>query len=262
MILASNGIIASSISGVDADYLAFYNRVIAAGGSLNATEQSATNQLVLSLKANGIWNSCLAIYPMVGASAAACAQNLKSSSFTGVFTSGWTFASTGATPNGTSAYMNTNFNPNGILTTSSGHYTYYSRTNVNGLHSELGGDSSGNQHSLNIYSGEFYPVYKALAGAFLSIVVANSQGFWLVNRNSATNTQGFRNGSQLINGAQTAGVPNANIYIGALNNNGTPIQFTTKQCAFSSIGDGMTNTQASNYYTVVQSFQTSLSRNV
>ena len=51
-----------------------------------------------------------AIYPMVGASAAACAQNLKSSSFTGTFTSGWTFASSGVTPNGTSAYFNTYIN--------------------------------------------------------------------------------------------------------------------------------------------------------
>jgi hypothetical protein len=33
-------------------------------------------------------------------------------SFTGTFTSGWTFASTGVTPNGTSAYMDTNLIPN------------------------------------------------------------------------------------------------------------------------------------------------------
>jgi len=38
MILASHGIIASSISGVDADWLAYYNRVIAAGGSLTTTD--------------------------------------------------------------------------------------------------------------------------------------------------------------------------------------------------------------------------------
>ena len=45
MILASHGLIASSISGVDADWLAYYNRVIAAGGSLTTTEQNATKTL-------------------------------------------------------------------------------------------------------------------------------------------------------------------------------------------------------------------------
>jgi len=92
MILSTHGIV-SSISGIDADWLAYYNRVIAAGGSLSTTEQNATKTLVADLKTAGIWSSMKAIYPMVGASAAACAQNLKSSSFTGTFTSGWTFSS-------------------------------------------------------------------------------------------------------------------------------------------------------------------------
>jgi hypothetical protein len=39
-------------------------------------------------------------------------------------------------------------------------------------------------------------------------------------------------------------------------------EFSTRQCAFSSIGDGLTDTQASNFYTAVQAFQTTLSRNV
>lgn len=84
----------------DADAQAFFNRVSAAGGTLTATEQDAVNTLVFQMKAAGIWTGMKAIYPMVGSSAAACAQNLKSASFTGTFSSGWTFSSTGATPNG------------------------------------------------------------------------------------------------------------------------------------------------------------------
>jgi hypothetical protein len=104
------------IAAFDADAQAFFNRVTAAGGSLTATEQTAVNTLVLELKGYSIWSSMKAIYPMVGASAAACAQNLKSASFTGTFTSGWTFASTGVTPNGTSAFMNTTLNSLNDLT--------------------------------------------------------------------------------------------------------------------------------------------------
>jgi len=40
------------------------------------------------------------------------------------------------------------------------------------------------------------------------------------------------------------------------------LDFSAKETAFSSIGDGLTDTQAANYYTAVQAFQTSLSRQV
>jgi hypothetical protein len=97
--------VASAGGGFDADAQAFFDRVTTAGGTLTTTEQNATNQLVLDMKADGTWTPMLAIYPMVGASAAACAQNLKSASFTGTFTSGWTFASTGVLGNGVSTAM-------------------------------------------------------------------------------------------------------------------------------------------------------------
>ena len=51
------------------------------------------------------------------------------------------------------------------------------------------------------------------------------------------------------------------IYLGAANV-GFPTWYSNKECAFSSIGDGLTDTDVSNLYTAVQTFQTSLSRNV
>ena len=57
-------------------------------------------------------------------------------------------------------------------------------------------------------------------------------------------------------------LPSNSIYIGGVNNNGTLIEPSTKQCAFASIGDGLTDAQVNNLYNSVQTFQTSLSRNV
>ena len=268
MILASNGILASSIQNVDADYAAFYNRVIAAGGSLNATEQSATLQLVLDLKSYGIWANMKAIYPMVGASAAACAQNLKSSSFTGSFTSGWTFASTGATPNGTSAYMNTSFIPSSALgSQNSNHISFYSRTSGAassqveiGSLTFIGTPSYFHQHIY--YTGNYYFVYLSTTTAN-DPAVANSLGFFVGTRNTSTTTNAFRNGTLLQAEAATSVALNSfNIYVGALNIDGSASNFSSKQCAFASLGDGMTNTEATNYYTAVQAFQTTLSRQV
>ena len=85
----------ASAGGFDADAQAFFDRITTSGGTLTTTEQNATNQLVLDMKSAGIWSAMKAIYPMVGASAAACAQNLKSASFTGTFSSGWTFCEYG-----------------------------------------------------------------------------------------------------------------------------------------------------------------------
>jgi len=116
----------------DADAQAFFDRVTAAGGTLSATEKAAVNTLVVQMKLDGTWTPMKAIYPMVGASAAACAQNLKSSSFTGTFSSGWTFASTGVKSNGSSAFMETGFNAANNLTTTNAHFTIYVREKLGG----------------------------------------------------------------------------------------------------------------------------------
>ena len=39
-------------------------------------------------------------------------------------------------------------------------------------------------------------------------------------------------------------------------------EYANREVAFSTIGDGLTNTELSNLYTAIQTFQTSLSRQV
>jgi hypothetical protein len=46
MIIATHGIIASQLAGIDADAQAFFDRVTTAGGSLSTTEKTAINTLV------------------------------------------------------------------------------------------------------------------------------------------------------------------------------------------------------------------------
>ena len=262
MILASHGIIASQIASFDADAVAFFNRVTTAGGTLSTTEKQAVNQLVLDLKANSLWTPMKAIYPMVGASAAACAQNLKSSSFTGTFTSGWTFASTGVTPNGTSAYMDTNFRPSINNIANSAHISFYSRTNITTQSVSMGCYSGSDYNQLAIsFAGTTYWNINNGSGSVAINSSTNSLGFFLASRTSATAVIGQRNSTQ-ISGTSAEARNAQNIYLGANNNGGVPLSFDTKQCAFSSIGDGLTDTQASNFYTAVQAFQTTLSRNV
>jgi hypothetical protein len=252
----------------DPDAQAFFDRVTTAGGTLSLTEKNATNQLVLDMKSAGIWTPMKAIYPMVGASAAACAQNLKSSSFTGSFTSGWTFASTGVTGNGTSAYMNTGFNPSLNLTTTSGHNSAYLRTNlsISGQYAYGCETTTLNRMVLFPYSfsvGWISDLYDNSQSRIISNS-GNSTGFVLGSRSSSSSHKLFRNGSQIAASTNSTNgtLPNLNYYISAFNSSNTATFYNTNQLAFYSIGDGLTDTQASNFYTAVQAFQTTLSRQV
>jgi hypothetical protein len=268
MILASHGIIASQIASFDADAAAFFTRVTTAGGTLSATEKQAVNQLVLDLKANSLWTPMKAIYPMVGASAAACAQNLKSSSFTGTFTSGWTFASTGATPNGTSAYMDTGFVPStNSLTYDNNHISFYSRTSSqNGATQfyDIGSGVGLNNYALFVRRNTDLAGYDS--GNFTTnratFTNLDGQGFYCGTAVTTTSKY-FKNGvSQATKSLSSTPVSSANVYLGAFNDTNITVYYSIKQCAFASMGNGLTDTQASNFYTAVQAFQTTLSRNV
>lgn len=259
---------------IDSDAQAFFSRVTAAGGTLSMTEQTAVNTLTTSLKGYGIWSKMRVIYPMVGASAAACAQNLKSSSYTGTFTAGWTFTSTGAAPNGTSAYMDTGLNIGTQLTQTNSHASFYSRTindNVN-YPTVIGayGNTSYTQ-ALELYMRRVLPGDKgggqlgSYTTSAINFTETDARKFAIISRTSATSlkyyTTGILRATDTV--SDTTGFGNVTAYISAGNYvTGTAQNFSQLQCAFASIGDGLTDTQASDFYTAVQAFQTTLSRQV
>jgi hypothetical protein len=262
MILASHGLIASQIASFDADASAFFGRVSTAGGTLSATEKAAVNQLVLDLKANSLWTPMKAIYPMVGASAAACAQNLKSSSFTGTFSSGWTFASTGITPNGTSATFNTGLNPSTALSSvNSNHQAVYLRTENSPQNFVDIGQDNNEWLSAIYWSNTVTFIYNPTSASNISVANTNSNNLSINTRRSSTDFAFFYNNSKL----GTNITPNIlsfnsnNVHIGSA---GGLTFYSSRENAFASIGDGLTDTQAGNLYTAVQAFQVSLSRSV
>jgi len=258
------GLIGSVSFGFDTDALAFFNRVTTAGGTLSATEQLAIDTLVKKMKLDGIWAKMKAIYPMVGASSAACSQNLKSSSFTGTFNGGWTFASNGVTPNGSNAFMNTGLNAFAELQLNSVHFSNYlpNFTTTDGV--DIG---------VIVSSDGLYAAYNAFGG--LSLIRTNDQentfstgqgtanGFRLVTRTASNLSKSYVNNTNTYTSSEPSNaVPNENIYLGARNSSGAAANFSNRRQSFASIGDGLTDTEASNFYTAVQAFQTTLSRNV
>jgi hypothetical protein len=214
------------------------------------------------MKTAGIWSSMKAIYPMVGASAAACAQNLKSSSFTGSFSSGWTFASNGVQGNGTSSFYNTNLNESTTMTLNNMHISVYSRTNKDALMCDMGVAGGGRETDMfSRFSNGFYARVTDNGGAS-PISNSSSLGLFTANRTSSTQVKAIINSTISVISANSVSLNNFTYYLGAYNSSTGATFPTDRQYAFCTIGDGLTDTQASNFYTAVQAFQTTLARQV
>jgi hypothetical protein len=249
----------------DPDAQAFFT----ASGLTGATNLNAVNQLVLDLKAATIWTKMKAIYPMIGGTAALHKWNLKNpldtnAAFRLVFFGGMTHSSNGVQGNGTNSYGNTFLNTSAM--TNNNHMSIYIRTNVDEVKEDIGnfgGAAIGFGIDSRISNIAYYTNHSTGGGQFVSFANADSRGFHINTRNSSSNHKGFLNG--ILKGTNTfAGTASLNfdVYVGARNNNGIAQIFSSKQFAFASIGDGLTDTEASNFYTAVQAFNTTLARQV
>lgn len=245
------------------DALAFIN----AANLVNNTHQNAINRLVLDLKNYGIWTKMKAIYPFVGGTASSHKFNLKdprddNAAYRLTFTAGIVHSSNGVLPNGTSDTANTYLSPLSVLQQNSSHISYYSRTNNLVQTVDMSSVGTGNTHKIeiNLYGTTYYGNVNVAYATNSSTSISDTRGFWVANRNSATQTTSFRNGSKIIDSAvNSTGLSDRNIllfgqYAGT--------RYSDKQCAFATIGDGLTDTEAANLYTAVQAYQTSLNRQV
>ena len=251
-------------SSFDADAQAF----ITAAAITDNTQQNAINTLVLDLKGYSIWTKFKAIYPIVGGSASQHKFNLKDprdldAAFRLTFATGWTHSANGMTPLLT--FADTKLIPSTAIFGSNQniHLSYYSRSNTAGGY-ELGNSLSGAGNSFGLISKYSNNNIYAFFGAFNNIAVPTGLGFAISNSTSA-GVKAIKNGVVVRTGA-VASVNLASFtrstYLGADNRIGVASEFSTKQCAFASIGEGLTDAEAANFYTAVQAFNTTLSRNV
>ncbi len=149
------------------------------------------------------------------------------------------------------------------LTSGNTHASVYLRTNTAaGIKQELGSDSTGANLEFSLivrYTGDqAYPIIGGLN--YPSYANTNSQGMWTINRLNTSNIQYYNRGTKVVDSAQTNGMSSRSIYLGAQNSPTVAIRFTDRQFAFASIGDGLSSTNMTDFYTAVQAFQTTLSR--
>jgi hypothetical protein len=246
---------------------------ITAAGITDSTQQSALHSLVIQLKSYGIWTKMKALYPFVGGTASSHKFNLKDprdldAAYRLVFNGGWTHSATGAKPNGTTGWATTYFNPVTQLTTqSSNHLAIYLRTNINELAVDMGSFAGYVGLGYDIesrYSNVLYS-FNGIQNDYVSFANTDSRGLFINTRTSNNVHKILING--VVRGTNTnnfLGFPNTNIALATRYNvsTGLPQSYSSKESAFASIGDGLSDTEAANFYTAVQAYQTTLGRAV
>ena len=250
---------------VDPDAQAF----IIAAGITNPLQITAINSLVMQLKAANVWTFLQAIYPIVGGTAATHKYNLKNpldtdAAFRLNFTGGWTHAATGMTPNGTTGFADTNFDPNSdLLSYTSGTMGFYSRTANATDGVDLGATSAPADIYLRPASATLTFIYGRQPVSIIGVVIP-TDGFISMTRATTTVWNAYRNGFNvggefsLIHPA----VVSDTFYLGARNNGGVADLFSDRELAFGVIGSRLNNTQNLDLYTAIQNYQTTLVRQV
>lgn len=236
------------------------------------TQIRAVSTLVTDLKYAGIWGKMKAIYPFVGGTATTHKFNLKDprntlDAYVITFGSGWTHSTTGALPNGTiNGTATFGIIPSRDMSDNSAHMSLYSRTaSTSGLQQIDMGYYPGSTPSIGLYirwQDIFYNDLYDYISNRVQVANTDARGFYISSRESTTSLKSFKNGSQVGTTTTTAVTGRTSltgqIILGGRNDG----YYSTKEFAFMSIGDGLSNTESLAYYTAVQKFQTSLGRQV
>ena len=258
-----------SIYQVDSDAQAF----ITASGITDGVQVSAIITLVTALKTAGIWAKMRAIYPFVGGTDASHKFNLKDprnldAAYRLVFNGGWVHSSTGAKPDGTTGYADTNLNTS-VLSMTNTSYSIYLRTVTSTTYTwpmDLGvftADYNG-RYGLGYISQDgssYFDVYNRTT-------ISNTNfgtGFIQYTRTSSNLAKVFYKNNLIstnTNSTNTYSNPNNTVYLGALHLGSGLDSYSNREQSFVSIGDGLTDAEATAFYNAVQAYQTELGRAV
>lgn len=246
-------------------------------GITDPTQINALNRLVLNYKGIGnlnssvdLWSVTTELLPIIGGTATTHRGNLKDprdldAAYRLTFSGGWTHDANGITGNAVNTFANTFLKPNnlgqnshrvlGYVRTDNGGAAFeavISATNAaftNGLGFET--RKSTNSHAPYSNTG------------FAAQGNANRTGLTGVIRTGSANFKVFRNGNALYTMTAASLTPlGINMYVGAQNNNGSTLNYSSANIAFIVCGDGLSDANALLEYQIIQQYQTDLGRNV
>ena len=263
------GFMGTKEAGTDPDAQAFIDAT-----GISGTDATAINDLVVGLKADNTWNKFKVIYPMVGGTATTMKYNLVDPQDTdAAYRITWvggsnTFDSNGVTfPGNTSNYGNCHIILSGsTFDLNSGHLSMYNRT-VGSQYTFFGARQSSPANSSTILVTDTSASFSGYCGPSVASrgTISKSTGFTVVSRTGSAYEETSVDGTvELVYTGSSTVLSSIEFYIGCRNLNGAPsfAAFPTFNCAFASVGDGLSASEVASVYTRVQDFQTTLGRQV
>lgn len=261
----------------DVDALTF----LSTAGITDGKQKIAINNLVRNLKLKSLWQKFDAIYPIVGGTSTTHSYNLRNTSqYNLTFNGGWTHSSTGATPNGTNAFASTGYTY-ANATTNDTHLSYYSRTssapNVSQSRYpvEIGNGSTTSPTVIEyallvsadiapntlLYSRQYSdPGQPGQINGQVTVANTDSTGFYVGSRTSSTSHKAYKNGVQV---GATNTTTNTYTLAGAIEiqlAKGPGGSYSNRQCAFATIGKGLTDAEVETLSSIVANYQIELDR--
>ncbi len=255
-----------SIYSTDTDAQAFIN----AASITDGTQIRAIDTLVTSLKSAGIWTKMKAIYPFVGGTAAQHQFNLKDprsvdAAFYLTFYGGVTHTNLGVNFNGTTGYADMKLTRSQVFTNIDGIIGMYTPTTTLSTPGAMFGVT-------NMLNADFAGLYdgtslKNLMYPTTALTYTTSlQGFnWFgVDINTTTHRSIFKNGVRVaFADGYSAISPDHKVYMAAVNRAGTSYGDNFAGIySFAFASNTLNSTEALAFYNAVQTYQTTLGRQV
>lgn len=265
----------SPASTFDANAQAYIDKVIAEGGTLSSANQTAINNLYVSLKANSLYTELKYMYPFMGGTANSngiCGINPNTAGYTltwgGYLTGSAGHTSAGINTTGGGGYgslaVNTATIHSSVNSVTLGAYISTATTNDEGFVIAKTSDSvnASQRYQMNIpYDSNVVYTGIGLAQFATYDNGAAPTGRWYGSRTSSTSLTLYKNGSSVATNTTTN--------TGALSaappqlfsaDNSTTVNLFTGVCGFIFAGNGFSGAQVSTFDGILSTFLTAIGR--
>ena len=229
----------------------------------DATIRGGLNTFDIGLISNSLDTKMRALYPFVGGTASTHKFNFMDArdldaAYRLTFSGGWVHSSNGILPNGSNTFADT-FLASNVMGQNDFHNVLYSRTNIVEGGCDLG-VWNGSYGVSNYLSLTTQYITHSNSTSPVGDSITNSLGFFAQSRLSSTNIFKRFNSTTLTKTLTSTTPRSSNYIIGRTGNfNG---EYSSKQLAFISIGDGLSSAELTTLDTLTQQLQTTLGRQV
>lgn len=225
-----------------------------------SARQTLINNAIVSLKTAGVWSKLDALYVTAAADAQAGQRNWIADAFNLSPTSSPTFtADRGYAGNGSSSYLDTNFNTStGVnFTRDSASWSVFSRSSAALVPDGNFSTPNGTTLAGNGDGAPGNAAWRINGPSETAPVNADGSGLYSAVRTASATTALYKNGSLLQASSQTSAAPlNTTLLLGAFRQDASPAFFSTRQISAAAIGAGLTAQNALDLYNALHAYMT------